>query len=151
MYTLTISQIFFNLGFYQNHYLNILQSPDQYFTEVEGAYIDVLPFKKQSLYLGDLLQLWFAQKWQVAISPAFEVEQYLAAIDVQTTLDQPAYIYAITANLFNGSNQTQVWNLSSEQPQQRVLDSSLKNYCEFLACHRPKSTQSRSYTRLQAE
>lgn len=151
MYTLSISQIFSNLGFYQDHYLNIIHSPEQYFTQVEGAYIDLWPFKKQSLYLGDLLQLWFAQKWQIARSPVLEVEHYLAAMDVHHPVQQSAYIYAITANLFTGSNQTQLWNVNLQQSQCVVLDSSLKNYCEFLACHRPKSAKSQFYRRLQAE
>ena len=57
MNTLTISQIFSNLSFYKDQYLNIIQSADLYFTEVEGAFVDLFPFKKQQLFLGDLLQL----------------------------------------------------------------------------------------------
>lgn len=60
MKTLTVASIFSNFDFYQRNYLNILNQPESYYTPVEDAWIDAFPFKKQDLYLGDLLQLWFS-------------------------------------------------------------------------------------------
>ena len=65
MNTLTISQIFENFSFYQENYLSILQDSEQYFIQVEQAYLDVWPFTEKKLYLGDLLQLWFSEKWLI--------------------------------------------------------------------------------------
>ena len=49
MNTLTISQIFENLSFYQDNYLSILQNPEQYYVEVEHASIDVWPFSEKKI------------------------------------------------------------------------------------------------------
>ena len=65
MNTLTIPQIFSQLSFYQDHYLDIIQDSAQYFTPVAGAEIRLWPLATKQLYLGDLLQLWFAEKWLV--------------------------------------------------------------------------------------
>lgn len=65
MKTLTIASIFSNFDFYQQNYLNVLTQSESYYTPVEDAWIDAYPFKKQNLYLGDLLQLWFSSKWNV--------------------------------------------------------------------------------------
>ena len=138
MYTLTTAQIFSNLSFYQENYLDILQSSEAYFTQVKDAFIDIQPFKKRSLYLGDLLKLWFAEKWTIQLAQHFNVEEYLAALDVIHQKDQRGYIFSIQANLLTGSNQTQVWLADHHQSKSIVLDSVLKNYCEYLNCDRPK-------------
>ena len=65
MNTLNISDIFSQFSYYQEHYLSILSTPEQYYTAVEGAYIHVWPLAPQDLYLGDLLQLWFSEKWLI--------------------------------------------------------------------------------------
>lgn len=145
MYTLSIPEIFSNFSFYKENYLEIIQSSEQYFTEVDGAFIDVWPFKKQSLYLGDLLQLWFAEKWRVDLAPAFEIEQYLAAVDVHTPHIHSVYIYAISANILNGFNSTLLWNQQTQQQQWVDLNSTLKNYCEFIACQRPQLLKDKFY------
>lgn len=141
MYTLTIAQIFSNLSFYQDHYLQILQSSDQYYTPVEGAFIHVWPFKKQALYLGDLLQLWFAEKWKVQPLLDFKIEEYLAAVDVQSSQNSHTYIYAIRGNALNGSNTSYVWSLKENRAYKVNLDLTLKSYCEFVACQRPRLVQ----------
>ena len=58
MNALTISDIFSNLEYYKEQYLAILAHPEQYFTPVAHAYVQVWPLAKEQLYLGDLLQLW---------------------------------------------------------------------------------------------
>ena len=56
MNTLSISDIFSQFSYYQEHYLSILSTPEQYSTALEGAFIHVWPLSPQDLYLGDLLQ-----------------------------------------------------------------------------------------------
>ena len=68
MNTLTISDIFANLADYQDQYLFIISNPEQYYTPVELAYIDVWPVGYTDLYVGDLLQLWFSERWLVNLS-----------------------------------------------------------------------------------
>ena len=65
MHTLTIAEIFSNLSFYQDHYLEIIEDPQQYYTLVENCFQNTFPFKQQALFLGDLLQLWFGDKWKI--------------------------------------------------------------------------------------
>ena len=65
MQTLTIAEIFSDFSFYQDHYLSIIAQPEQYFTPVQGVFIQVWPVGTQPLYLGDLLQLWFSEKWLI--------------------------------------------------------------------------------------
>ena len=77
MNTLTIPQIFSQLSFYQDHYLEIIQDSAQYFTLVAGAEIRLWPLATKQLYLGDLLQLWFAEKWLVEKERQFSFEIFL--------------------------------------------------------------------------
>ena len=144
MNTLTISQIFTQLPFYQVHYLSILQNSEQYYTPVTDAYIHLWPLKKQNLYLGDLLQLWFAEKWTVTPAQNYILEQYLAAHDVIKAKHNTAYIYAIEANSFTGENQTHIWSTHLGQSQVVETVDTLKYYCEFKACERPLIQQKAS-------
>ena len=63
--------------FYQDHYLDIIQDSAQYFTPVAGAEIRLWPLATKQLYLGDLLQLWFAEKWLVEQERQFSFEIFL--------------------------------------------------------------------------
>lgn len=148
MNTLSISQIFSNFEYYQDNYLHILQTQDEYYTEVEGAFIHVWPFQKKKLYLGDLLQLWFAEKWQITTPHQYKLEEYLAAKDTyQHDLTQ-SYIYAIVANALTTKSQAQIYTCATQQSQSTHLSSSLKHYCEFLACQRPNRVYSNRFERF---
>lgn len=139
MYTLTIPQIFSNLDFYQENYLNILNSAESYFTDVEGAFVDLFPFKKQNLYLGDLLQLWFSEKWSDDATKTFQLEEYLAANDVKKSAKQHVYIFAIQGNAVTGVNKSQSWALVDSKVETLALRSPLKYYVELVNCARPKA------------
>ena len=128
MNTLTISQIFSNLSFYKDQYLNIIQSADLYFTEVEGAFVDLFPFKKQKLFLGDLLQLWFSEKW--------------SDDDVKSYASKHVYIFAITGNAVTGVNTSHVWAQDSQNIEQLEVRSPLKYYVELVNCPRPDRSYS---------
>lgn len=146
MKTLTIPQIFSNLAFYKENYLNILNTPDTYFTEVEGAFVDLFPFKKQHLFLGDLLQLWFSEKWSDDVTPSHRIEEYLAAQDIRDYASKHVYIYSIKGNAVTGVNTSQVWDQNSQLVQQVEVHSPLKYYVELVNCPRPD----RSYSMHQS-
>lgn len=137
MSTLTIPQIFSNLAFYQENYLTILNTPETYFTEVEGAFIDLFPFKKQHLFLGDLLQLWFSEKWSDQVKKSLKLEEFLAANDVKSNAKQHVYIYSIKGNAVSGVNKSQSWVLETDAVEEIQVYSPLKYYVELVNCPRP--------------
>lgn len=139
MNTLKIPQIFSNLSFYKENYLSILSSEASYFTEVEGAYVDLFPFKKQRLYLGDLLQLWFSEKWSDEAPKAHLLEEYLAATDVKNSAKNHVYIYCIKGNAVTGLNSSQAWSQLSSTVENLSLRFPLKYYVELVNCPRPSS------------
>ncbi len=131
MKTLTVASIFSNFNFYQRNYLNILSRPESYYTPVEGASIDAYPFKKQDLYLGDLLQLWFSSKWNVHSS--------LKVLKCSKVLDQskPLYIFQLEGELLLGKNKVLAWSTEHQE----VIELQLKNiwapYIVAQTCDRP--------------
>lgn len=133
MNTLSIPQIFQNLAFYQEHYLSILAQPEQYKIPVESAYIDVWPFVRIQLCLGDLLQLWFSEKWiiQPTEKNLIELELNLQTGPVQLSND--VYLYQLTGNSFTGKNKSKAWSCSQQQDLDLNLDSLLRNLFEYKA------------------
>ena len=144
MNTLSISQIFSNLAFYKENYLSILSDPKQYQFSVIDAFIEVWPFKKESLCLGDLLQLWFAQKWLAKAPIDYQFELFLNVDDRESNSEKDLYLYAITGNILTGRNETWAWSLKNNQTVTLQIDNVLQNYCTFKACQypvKPRSTQ----------
>ena len=141
MNTLSISQIFSNIVFYKENYLSILSDPKQYQTPVDEAFIQVWPFKKESLCLGDLLQLWFAQKWLAKAPIEYQFEVFLNAEDDSTNKEKDLYLYAIKGNILTGRNETLAWSLKNNQTQTLQIDNVLQNYCTFKACQYPLKQQ----------
>lgn len=131
MKTLTVASIFSNFDFYQRNYLNILNQPESYYTLVEDAWINAFPFKKQDLYLGDLLQLWFSSKWDAHTS--------LKVLKSYNILDQskPLYIFQLEGELLWGKNKVLAWSTQFH----KVIELQLKNiwapYVVAQTCDRP--------------
>lgn len=138
MNTLTIPQIFAQLSFYQENYLDIIQDSTRYFTPVHGAEIRLWPLAAKQLYLGDLLQLWFAEKWLVEKERQFSFEVFLNAPEIQP---KDLFIYAISGNLITGSNQSKVWQTSTAQTQELSLANVSRHYFEYQALTQPKAVQ----------
>ena len=138
MNTLTIPQIFSQLSFYQDHYLEIIQDSNQYFTPVTGAEIRLWPLAIKQLYLGDLLQLWFAEKWLVEKERQFSFEVFLNTPEIQP---KDLFIYAISGNLITGTNQSKVWQASTEQTQKLSIANVSKHYFEYCGLTRPKNVK----------
>ena len=135
MNTLTIPQIFSQLAYYQENYLDIIQDSTQYFTPVAEAEIRLWPLVAKQLYLGDLLQLWFAEKWLVEKESQFSFEVFLNAPETQ---QKDLYIYAISGNILTGSNQSKVWQASVGQSQTLSVANVSKHYFEYQALTQPQ-------------
>ena len=117
MKTLTVASIFSNFNFYQYHYLNILSRPESYYTPVEDAWIDAYPFKKQTLYLGDLLQLWLSSKWNVHGS--LKVLKSSKILNPSKAL----YIFQLEGELLLGKNKVLAWSTEHQE----IIELQLKN------------------------
>lgn len=134
MKTLTVASIFSNFNFYQCNYLNILSRPESYYTPVEGAWIDAYPFKKQTLYLGDLLQLWLSSKWNVHSS--LKVLKSSKVLNPSKSL----YIFQLEGELLLGRNKVLAWSIEHQE----VIELQLKNiwapYVVAQTCDRPNNS-----------
>lgn len=134
MTILNIQSIFSNFSFYQDHYLEIIQDPAQYYTPVEHAFLNTFPFKQQALYLGDLLQLWFGNKWKIQ-----NVNNLLDQKNT-STLDQnsPLYLFQLGGELFLGANTALAWSVA----EQKVVSVQVKSIWQYAVfshlCIRPK-------------
>ncbi|OTG83436.1 hypothetical protein B9T33_03275 [Acinetobacter sp. ANC 5054] len=129
MNTLTISQIFSNFSYYQENYLSILADQSQYQIPVEEAYVDVWPLGHRQLSLGDLLQLWFSQKWLIDVPCRLRQEHKDGGCKTPLHRQQDLYLYQLAGSALSGSNRSKVWSLSEQKVLSVELDSALKYYC----------------------
>ena len=134
MSTLSIPQIFSNLSFYQENYLQILENPDCYYTSVQDASIHVWPLVNEKLYLGDLLQLWFGNKWVVNN----HTDSILDLLEEQPTLVEQYYLHRVEGNLFSSSNHSKAWSQNNKQSVDICIESLFKFYCLFKSISRPE-------------
>ena len=141
MNALTVSDIFSNLEYYKEHYLSILEHPEQYFTPVAHAYVQVWPLAAEQLYLGDLLQLWLGEKWLV------NSEQQPLINTVLREKAKPApefdrYVYALQGSLLTGKNTAQAWSNHAGQSAELKVGSVFQYYCVFKSLARPQVQKS---------
>lgn len=134
MQTLNISQIFSHLSFYQENYLQILQCPSQYYVEVKDAYIDVWPFSRHQLYLGDLLQLWLSDKWLLST----QAETLLDVIENKPQSSTHRYVFQINGRAFSTAHTSKAWLKEQNKEINLCVDSALKYYFIYKALSRPK-------------
>lgn len=134
MNTLTNTSIFSNFDFYQHNYLNILNQSEFYYTPVDGAWINAYPFKKQDLYLGDLLQLWFSSKWNVHNSLKVLKSSH------QLNSSKDLYIFQLEGELLLGKNKVLAWSVEHQE----IIELQLKNiwapYVIAQTCERPNNS-----------
>lgn len=129
MNTLTISQIFSNFSFYQENYLSIIADHNQYQTSVEGSYVNVWPLGLRELVLGDLLQLWFSEKWLVNSPCHLRFEHKDDGRRILLQRAQDLYLFQLAGSALSGSNRSKVWSVSEQKVLTVELDSALKYYC----------------------
>lgn len=141
MHTLTIAEIFSNLSFYQNNYLSIVQDPAQYRTAVEDAYIQVWPVGTEQLYLGDLLQLWFSDRWLVNSPCQLLLDSASNGRKQPLQREHDLYLYQLNGSALSGRNNSKVWSVSEQKQLSVSLDSVFKYLCIFKGTHRPSISQ----------
>lgn len=148
MNTLSIPEIFANLNFYKENYLSLISNPADYYTPVTSAYIHVWPVGHVDLYLGDLLQLWFSEKWLIdsPVLRLFEHKDDGRKIPFQR--DQDLYLYQLSGSALSGSNRSKVWSKSEGISYRVALDSAFKYYCIYKGTSRPELSKSQLITAL---
>lgn len=139
MNTLTISDLFNHLSDYQNQYLSIISDPEQYYTAVESAYIDVWPVGRTDLYLGDLLQLWFSERWLISSPCQLLSVQTEHSVKKFFQREHDLYLYQLSGSALSGSNRSKVWSVSEGKSLDVSLDSAFKYYCIFKGAQRPEA------------
>ncbi|QOW45408.1 MULTISPECIES: hypothetical protein [Acinetobacter] len=141
MNTLSISDIFSNLSFYQENYLSILQNSEHYYTEVEHAYFEVWPFGEKKLFLGDLLQLWFSEKWLINAKCRLLTDASTQNTQQSIQREHDLYLFQLVGSTFSGANHAKVWSISEQKVVHIALDRVFKYYCFFESIERPKTAQ----------
>lgn len=131
MKPLSISDIFSNFNFYKENYLTIISDSESYQTSVEDAYICAWPFKREQLYLGDLLQLWFAEKWILQKSSSLFLDQYALNNNIKLNYSDEFYLYQIDGNALTGTNHAKVWSSRDNQNLSISVDHVFKYFCIF--------------------
>ena len=141
MHTLTIAQIFNDFDLYQAQYQNILQDPQQYYIPVQAATLEIWPFPKKNLYLGDLLQLWFNQTWLIN-----QVSESKHAIETQhnwfakTSVQQHIYAFAISGNVVLGKTYLACWSVEQQCIISLEIEQSLKYVWTYQLLQKPHQT-----------
>ncbi|PJG43867.1 hypothetical protein XA39_04650 [Acinetobacter tandoii] len=135
MNTLSIPEIFSQFSYYQDNYLSLIQQSELYYTAVEGAFVSVRPFAAVQLYLGDLLQLWFSEKWLVESERQSWIASYFSS---ETEVKERAYVYALDGQLWSKSLQAQAWSQSRNAACTIQLERTLKYYCYYKALTAPQ-------------
>jgi hypothetical protein len=135
MNTLSICQIFSNLPYYQDQYLTILNDAELYFTPVKDAQLSIRFLKTKQLYLGDLLQLWFSEKWIFNPNKKLSFTQFFSKLIAP--VDADLYLFAIEGNAVSGRNKCKAWSATEQKVVETSLDVVLPYYCYFESIPRP--------------
>ncbi|OTG66531.1 hypothetical protein [Acinetobacter silvestris] len=141
MNTLTIPEIFTNIDFYKENYLSILSNTEQYQTYVEDAFIDIWPVGKIALSLGDLLQLWFSEKWLINSPCHLLLENDYRGRKQSIQRDHDLYLYQLNGSALSGINNSKVWSVSESTQLSLLLDSVFKYFCIYRGTERPELDQ----------
>ena len=141
MNALTIPEVFSNIDFYKENYLSIISDSAQYYTEVENAHIHVWPIGEIKLHLGDLLQLWFSEKWLINSPCQLFLEDATRKLhrEAKQSLqrDHDLYLYQLEGSALSGSNRSKVWSESEQKSLVVSLDSVFKYYCIYKGTDQP--------------
>jgi len=135
MNALTIQKIFSNIDYYQDQYLSILNNADLYFSIVDDAQLQLRFVKDKQLYLGDLLQLWFSEKWIFNPENKISLSQFFTKQIAQS--NDHLYVFAIRGNAVTGQNICKAWNIHEQKVVDICLDAILPYYCYFESITRP--------------
>lgn len=137
MTTLYVADIFKNFAFYQAQYTSILNNPKQYQIPVLDAILDVWPSAAKQLYLGDVLQLWFSQKWLINTECRLISKEESIFLNIFNTKIQKddLYLCELHGNAFLGKSIAKVWSMSEQKLLAIELEGSLQYYCTYKMIH----------------
>ncbi|MEG0482794.1 MAG: hypothetical protein RR569_06765 [Acinetobacter sp.] len=141
MNTLTIPEIFSNFSYYQENYLSILQNPEQYHIEVKHAELNVWPIAYKKIWLGDLLQLWFSEKWLADSTYQLNLENQSSNTQQSSQTQADLFLFQLTGNAFTGKNQAKAWSFSEQKIISLSVNSVFKNLCYYESIDRPRFNQ----------
>lgn len=144
MNTLTIPKIFSNIRFYQDNYLSIIEDAEQYYTAVEGAFVQVWPLASHQLFLGDLLQLWFSKKWVVDEKNKVLINSILRDQLIDTKA-QDLFVYEVKGSSLTGLDESKAWSKKDNQSVDISVGTIFQFYCVFKSLSRPKKKFDSAY------
>ena len=137
MQTLSISDIFSQFAFYQAEYLNILNQPARYATPVQQAGLDLWPFNRAELCLGELLQLWLSNKW--SLQPTAQLFDADPVLKRHLPQQHDLYLYDIHGNILTGQYEAWAWSLSQHKAVRVEIDSAIAYYSCYKALSAPQA------------
>lgn len=111
-----------------------------YQTAVEDACIQVWPVGTQPLYLGDLLQLWFSDKWLINAPCQLLLDSYSNGRKQSLQRDHDLYLYQLNGSALSGRNNSKVWSRSEQKKLSVSLDSVFKYLYIYKETTRPEDT-----------
>ena len=94
-------------------------------------------FLKKKLCLGDLLQLWFSEKWLINTNCRLLSNTNEQVSGKALQREQDLYLFQLSGSTLSGSNHAQVWSVSEQKIIYVALDSVFKYYCYFESIERP--------------
>lgn len=118
MPVLHIKEVIDHLETYKKNYNLILNTASQYYQIVQDAEFSFSCISTQTLYLGDLLQLWNY------LYPSFASE--------------PQYLFSIKCDYLNKKAVAYTWKPNEKQINCYELKEALSIYCAFIQFKRPK-------------
>jgi hypothetical protein len=149
MNTLTISQLFSNLSFYKENYLSIIKNAEQYYTPVDGAYVQVWPLAKQQLFLGDLLQLWFSDKWSVDEEKRVLINTILRDKSLDQA-EQDLFVYEVNGSSLTGLDESKAWSVRANKAVDISVGTIFQFYCVFKSLSRPARVYQQASTQFKS-
>lgn len=140
MSALLIQDIFSQFDNYRSEYLTILQNPELYYQHVQDAKICFAKYSEEKVYLGDLLQLWFSQKWTDQQIHALDDLTYSSSKFKHAHSHQNTqfFIFALGREGLFSKNLAWVWDSNHHTYHQIELPQILPFYCHYLSVKRPK-------------
>ncbi|MEC8057291.1 MAG: hypothetical protein VX136_09290 [Pseudomonadota bacterium] len=135
---LHIQDIFSQFKFYQAQYLDIVRDPALYYQPVEDAHIPFSIVSEEKIYLGDLLQLWFGDKWTEHQVKVLNDVNHGLWTQLSECWYNSLFLFAIERKGLFAKTSALAWSTEEQQIKEITLDQTLPYYCHYLSLERPK-------------
>ena len=97
------------------------------------------------LYLGDLLQLWFSERWLVNSPCQLLSTQSTTTLKKAVQREHDLYLYQLSGSALSGSNRSKVWSAAEDKSLDVSLDSAFKYYCIYKGAERPDASKLKTF------